>query len=79
MRNIKPSPTLLLVICVLLLALVGGCATPTPPDVGAVVIAPRVTLPAPPVIVQTTEPMEAGYFQSSLLRYFHGLGLKPTP
>ncbi len=68
----------LLIACVLLLALLDGCATPTQPDVGAVVIAPRVSLPAPPVIVQTTTPKAVGYFQGSLLGYFGGSRERPT-
>jgi hypothetical protein len=62
-----------------LLALLGGCATRTPLDVGQVVVAPQVKLPPPPVIVQVTQPKPAGYFQQSLLDYFNGSSQKPTP
>ena len=54
---------------VVLLALLGGCATHTPLDVGQVVVAPKAKLPAPPVIVQQTEPKPVGYFQCLLLTY----------
>ena len=69
-----------LLVFVSLLALLAGCATPTPPpDVGAVVIAPRVKLPPPPVIVQVTEPKPVGYFLSSFLDYFEPASKRPTP
>ena len=61
-----------------LLALLGGCATRTPLDVGAVVVSPRETLPDLPVIVQETQPKPTGYFQSSLLDYFSGSPAKLT-
>ena len=64
--------------CVMLLALLGGCATPTPPDVGAVVVAPPVKLPPVPAIVQQTQPKPAGYFQCSFLTYFGSDCEKPT-
>ena len=57
----------------------GGCATPTRPDVGAVVVAPQVKLPPLPAIVQLTEPKPAGYFQKSLADYSSGLPGRPTP
>lgn len=64
----------LLLICLiafaLLLGLLGGCATHTPPDVGQVVVAPQVQLPPPPVIVQLTPPKPVGYFQQQLLNFF---------
>lgn len=72
-------------ICLLafavLLALLAGCATPTPPplDVGQVVVAPQTRLPPPPLIVQQTSPKPVGYFQQSLLNYFSGSKAKPTP
>lgn len=68
--------------CLLLLVLLVGCATQTavkPVDVGAVVVAPRVTLPPLPQVVQETEPKPAGFFQRSLLDYSTGLPSKPTP
>jgi hypothetical protein len=64
-----------------LLPLLYGCATPIskpPPNAGAVVIAPRVTLPPPPLLVQQTEPKPVGYFQSLLLSYFSASPEKPT-
>lgn len=71
-----PPTKKLSLICLIafaaLLALLGGCATPKPLDVGQVVVAPRVQLPPPPVIVQTTLPKPAGYFQRSLADYFSG-------
>lgn len=64
----------LLLICLIvfaaLLALLGGCATHTPPDVGQVVLAPALTLPPPPVVVQLTPPKPVGYFQQQLLNFF---------
>ena len=67
-----------LIACAALLALLGGCATRTPLDVGAVVVAPQVQLPPPPVIVQQTLPKPAGYFQQALADYFSGSSAKPT-
>ncbi len=63
-----------------LLPLLCGCATRTskPPNAGAVVIAPRVTLPPPPLLVQQTEPKPVGYFLSSYLNYFSASPEKPT-
>jgi hypothetical protein len=61
-----------------LLPLLYGCATRTPPNAGAVVIAPRVTLPPPPLLVQQTEPKPVGYFLSSYLNYFSASPEKPT-
>jgi hypothetical protein len=52
------------------LVLAAGCATRTPPDVGAVVVAPRPALPPLPAIVKATPPKPAGYFQGLLLTYF---------
>ena len=78
MQTIKKLSLILLAAYVLLAQLV-GCATQTPPDVGAVVIAPRVKLPPPPVIVQTTEPKPVGYFLSSFLDYFEPESKRPTP
>jgi hypothetical protein len=65
----------------LLLVLLGACATPTarPIDVGQVVVTPKVQLPPMPEIVQQTKPKPVGYFQSSLLGYFNGSPAKPTP
>lgn len=59
-----------LIACVLLVALLGGCATRTPPDVGSVVLLPQVRLPPPPVIVQQTQPKPMGWYQSRLADYF---------
>lgn len=73
------KPPLSSVVCWLLLSLtVAGCATPTP-DVGAVVVAPQAQLPPVPELVRKTEPKPAGYFQRSLLDYFCGSSVKPTP
>lgn len=76
----KPKRPLLIcpTACAALLALLAGCATPMLPDVGAVVVAPRVQLPAPPVIVQQTLPKPEGYFQQSFLDYFSPDSVKPT-
>ena len=68
----------LVVFVGLLVLLATACATQTPPDVGAVVIAPRVKLPPPPTIVQTTEPKPVGYFLQSFLAYFEPESKKPT-
>ena len=65
-----------LLACALLPALLGGCATPTPLDVGAVVVAPRPQIPPMPALVQRTSPKPAGFFQQSLLDYFSS---KPGP
>ena len=73
----KPS-MICLTACAALLALLGGCATPTPPSAGQVVVPPRVTLPPPPLLVQLTDPKAVGYFQSSLADYFGGSAAKPT-
>lgn len=56
-----------------LLALLAGCATRTPPDVGSVVLPPQVRLPPPPVIVQQTQPKPMGWYQSRLADYFESL------
>lgn len=65
---------------VVLLALLGGCATRTPPplDVGAVVVAPKAQLPAVPTVVQKTEPKPEGYFQCRLLTYLRKSCERPT-
>ena len=78
MQRTNPPSPLWLIAFVLLLILLGGCATPTPPDAGAVVIAPQVTLSAVPTIVQTTPPKPVGYFQELLLNYSQGLRERPT-
>ena len=69
-----PSTSRQLLICLSVYAAslvpLGGCATRTLPDVGAVVVAPQVVRPAPPVIVQQTQPKPVGYFQQSLVDYF---------
>ena len=63
----------------LLLAMLGGCATHTPLDVGQVVVAPPVKLPAPPVLVQVTEAKPVGYFQNLLATYFSESPARQTP
>jgi len=79
MKTIKKLCLILLAAYVLLLASLVGCATRTPPpDVGAVVVAPRAKLPPPPVIVQTTLPRPVGYFQQELLNYSNGSPARPT-
>lgn len=62
------------------LALLAGCATPTPKpvDVGVVVVAPRAKLSPVPKVVQETAPMEPGFFQKSLLNFFSPKPKKPT-
>ena len=76
-RTKKPS-----LICLIAwaapLALLTACATPTPLNAGAVVVAPPVTLPPPPLLVQQTPPKPVGYFQRSLLRYFEASPETPT-
>ena len=62
-----------------LLILLTGCATPTPPDVGRVVVAPQVKLPPPPVLVQQTQPRPVGHFQNSLLNFFSSKPQTQTP
>lgn len=64
----------------LLLATTAGCATQTPksPDVGRVVVAPKVEVPDQPAIVRRVDPKPTGYFQRSLLDYFNGSPEKPT-
>lgn len=59
----------LLVCMILLLLMLAGCATPMP-DVGRVVIAPKVHLPPLPKLVQETSPMPAGFYQQTLADYF---------
>ena len=73
----KPSPVCL-IACAVPLALLAACATPTPPNAGAVVVAPRVTLPPPPLLVQQIEPKPVGYFQGLLLSYFSASPETPT-
>lgn len=77
MLFIKKLSLLCLIAYTMLLAQLGGCATQTPLDVGQVVVAPRVQLPAPPVIVQMTLPKPVGYFQQALLNYSSGSPAKP--
>lgn len=68
-----------LIVFGLLLVVLAGCATQTPqPDVGSVVVAPRVQLPPPPLIVQQTQPKPAGYFQCLFLTYFGEPCERPT-
>jgi hypothetical protein len=65
----------------LLLVLLGACATPTarPIDVGQVVVTPKAKLPPVPTIVQQTEPLPVGYFQQSYLDLLNSASRKPTP
>lgn len=79
MQPIKKQLKVCLIVYALSLIHLGGCATRTPLDVGQVVVAPKVSLPPPPVIVQTTQPKPVGYFQQSLVDYFSGSPLRPTP
>lgn len=72
MQAIKKLSRICLIALAAWLVTLAGCATRKPLDVGQVVVAPRVQLPAPPVIVQTTLPKPVGYFQSALLGYFGG-------
>lgn len=60
------------------LAVLAGCATPTPPDVGAVVVAPKVTLPPVPTVVQQTLPRPVGFYQKILADYFSSSPPTPT-
>ena len=72
----------ILLASLLLPLLVAGCGilTPSKPlDVGAVVEAPKETLPAVPLSVQQTSPKPVGYFQCSLLTYLGKSCEKPTP
>ena len=52
MPPIKRQLLICLAVYVISLVPMAGCATHTPLDVGQVVVAPRVKLPPPPVIVQ---------------------------
>lgn len=79
MPPIKRQLLICLAVYAAWLALLGGCATSTPPDVGQVVVTPRLQLPPPPVIVQTTRPKPVGYFQCLLLSYSGESCEKPTP
>jgi hypothetical protein len=79
MPKTKKSLQIYLIAYALPLALLGGCATRTPMDVGQVVVAPKVQLPQPPVIVQQTQPQPMGYFQQTLVDYFSASPVKPTP
>ena len=74
----KPARLLPTFASVLLLCLAAGCATPTRPDVGVVVVAPKPKIPPEPSIVTQTEPKPVGYFQQSLLDYSNGSKAKPT-
>ena len=74
----KKLSLICLVAFVSLLALLGGCATQMPLDVGQVVVAPKVQLPALPTIVQQTEPKPAGFYQNSLLNFFSAKPQTPT-
>ena len=78
MQYIKKQWRACLLVFGILPVLLAGCATHLPPDVGVVVVAPEVKLPAPPVIVQQKQPKPVGYFQSELLNYFSGSPVRPT-
>ena len=78
MRHTPKPLQACLIACALLPGLLAGCATPTPLTAGAVVVAPKVTLPPPPPLVQQTMPKPVGYFQNSYLSYFNGSPEKPT-
>lgn len=78
MPRIKKQLQICLAVYAVSLVPLSGCATRTPLDVGQVVVAPQVKLPAPPVIVQTTSPKPVGYFQQTLADYFSGSPAKPT-
>lgn len=79
MHKPKKLSLICLSACAVSLTLLGGCATRTPLDVGAVVVAPQARLPDPPVIVQQTSPKPVGYFQQSLVDYFSSSPGRPTP
>lgn len=78
MPTIKKQLKVCLIVYALSLIHLGGCATRTPLDVGQVVVAPKVSLPPPPVIVQATQPKPVGYFQNSLLNFFSDKQQTPT-
>ena len=78
MQRTKKQSLIYLAACVALPALLAACATPTQPNVGKVVVAPQVKLPAPPTLVQQTQPLPAGYFQRRLADYFSSSPEKPT-
>jgi hypothetical protein len=78
MQHTKKRSLIYLAACVALPALLAACATPTPLNAGAVVVAPQVTLPPPPTLVQQTQPLPAGYFQRRLADYFSSSPAKPT-
>lgn len=81
MPTIKRQLWICLAVYALSLVHLGGCATHTPPrplDVGQVVVAPPVKLPAPPVVVQQTLAFPVGYFQRTLADYFSGSSDRPT-
>ncbi len=64
----------ILLLCVL--AMLAGCATPTPPLAPS---PPPQWRPAPvPSVVQSTLPKPAGYFQRSLADYSNASPEKPT-
>lgn len=81
MQKTRVSLLIKIAACALLLPLLqgGSCATPTAPDVGVVVQAPKAQLPPVPAVVQQTPAKPAGYFQRSLADYFSGSSEKPTP
>lgn len=65
-------------VCLLSSWLLGGCATPTPQDVGAVVRQPPIQVPPEPALVTEAEPKPTGYYQCSFLNYFWLDCSKPT-
>ena len=79
MPPIKRQLLICLAVYALLLVHLGGCAIRMPLDVGQVVVAPQVKLPAPPVVVQQTLPKPVGFYQNSLLNFFSDKQQTPTP
>ena len=74
----KRTTAWLLVFMILLLLMLAGCATQTPPDVGQVIVAPKVHLPPLPKLVQETPPMPVGFYQQTLADYFSPSPPAPT-
>ena len=74
----KRTTAWLFVFMILLLLVLAGCATQTPPDVGQVIVAPKVHLPALPALVQQTAPMPVGWYQNRLQTYFSSSPQAPT-
>ena len=47
--------------------LLSACATPVPPNVGQVVVAPKLQLPPLPELVERVAAKPPGFFQQTLL------------